>query len=337
MSTLIRSASLTHLSQLGTALGLDVRALVLEAGLPLAGLTDADLKVPVAAVAHLLELAAKHADEPAFGLRLAEGRRLSNLGPLGLRLRDVPTLGEALEVLVRHVRIHNEAISLVVERARGLVTIRVAVSGAGNEPVRQFTELVLAVTFRFLQVFLGAAWRPKLVCFSHSRPPRVGAHQQFFGCPVAFSEEINAIVCDELALNAPNPGADPVMTRYFGQVMQHADANADSWAARVRQCAVLLLPRGYCRADFVAQQLGVGPRTLSRRLAAEGLRFGEVVDSVRDELVARYLADGSKSLGDIAYLLGFSMPSAFSRWHQRRHGTSARNSMQGRRAGPSTQ
>lgn len=330
-TTLIRSASLTQFPQLAQAHGLDVRDLLAQAGLPLACLTDTDFKVSVAAVSRVLELAAKQADEPAFGLRLAEDRRLSNLGPLGLLLRDVPTLREALEVVVRHVRIHNEAMSLVVERAKGQVTIRIAVSGAGNEPVAQLTELVLGVTFRFLQVFLGASWRPQLVCFSHGRPARASAHRQFFGCTVSFGEEFNGIVCDEDALNAPNPGADPVMTRYIGQVLQQPAAHDLAWETRVRQCVALLLPRGYCRTEIVAQHLGVGTRTLTRRLAEEGWRFTAVVDAVRDELVARYLADGSKPLGEIAYLLGFSMPSAFSRWHRQRHGKPARQAMQSRR------
>lgn len=319
MTTLIRSASLTHFPQLAQACGLNARALLSEAGLPAACLKDADLKVPVSAVSRVLELAAARAREPAFGIRLAEGRKLSNLGPLGLVLRDAPTLGEALELVVRHVRVHNEAMSLSVERSPGFVAIRVEVSGAGREPVRQFTELVVAVSFRFLQIFLGAGWRPRLVCFSHARPGRVRVHQQFFGCDVAFAEEFNGIVCDELALAASNPAADPVMTRYLGQVLQ-ASAAGESWEARVRQCVVLLLPRGHCRSDVVAQHLGLGGRTLTRKLADEGLRFQAVVDAVRDELLARYLADGSKPLGEIGYLLGFSMPSAFSRWHRLRHG-----------------
>lgn len=324
MTALIRSASLTHLPQLAQQCGVQVRALLSDAGLPSACLSDIDLMVPVPAVARVLELAAQRAGEPAFGLRLAEGRKLSNLGPLGLLLRDVPTLGEALELVVRHVRIHNEAMSLVVERTGGLVVIRVEVIGAGKEPVRQFTELVLAVTFRFLQVFLGAAWRPKLVSLSHSRPPRVSTHQEFFGCKVGFGEEFNGIVCDAHALAAPNPGADPVMTRYVAQVLQQRTPADEGWTSRVRQSVVLLLPRGYCKAEVVAQQLGVGTRTLTRRLSEEGARFQAVVDEVRDELMARYMADGRKPLGDIAYLLGFSMPSALSRWYRARHGVTAR-------------
>ena len=40
--------------------------------------------------------------------------------------------------------------------------------------------------------------------------------------------------------------------------------------------------------------------------------------------VARYLADGARPLGEVAALLGFSAPSAFSRWHRQRFGRPAR-------------
>lgn len=324
MISLIRSACLTDYARLAQAYGLDVRQLLTQAGLPLACLTDPDLKVSVASVARLLDLTAQQAREPAFGLRLAQGRRLSNLGPLGLLLRNAPTMAEALEVGVRHAPIHNEAMSLAIERQAGLVTIRVEVSEAGSETVRQFTELVVAVTYRFLAIFLGARWRPKMVCFSHVRPPNLAAHRQFFGCPVEFGQTFNGIVCDEGALNAPNPDADPLMARYAERVIDQSRSSVMNWEARVRQCVVLLLPRGYCRTDLVAQHLGVGPKTLTRRLAEEGWRFSALVDAVRDELLARYQAEPSKPLGEIALLLGFSMPSAFSRWYRQRYGGTAR-------------
>jgi hypothetical protein len=69
--------------------------------LPARCLDDPDLRVPVACVVRLLELAASRAREPAFGLRLAPSRRLSSLGTLGLLLRDEPTLRGVLEAIVR--------------------------------------------------------------------------------------------------------------------------------------------------------------------------------------------------------------------------------------------
>ena len=84
-------------------------------------LIDPDLKVPAHLVGQLLDLAATQAHEPAFGLRLAASRRLSNLGPLALLVRDAPTLRRALETLMHYIHVHNEAMAVQVDEHGGLV------------------------------------------------------------------------------------------------------------------------------------------------------------------------------------------------------------------------
>jgi AraC-like DNA-binding protein len=94
---------------------------------------------------------------------------------------------------------------------------------------------------------------------------------------------------------------------------------------RVRRLVVLLLPRKHCRADVVAQHLGVSRRTVSNYLAAEGTSFGRLVDDMRQELLVQYRDEGQRSLSEVALLLGFSELSAFSRWHRRQFGLPARS------------
>jgi AraC-like DNA-binding protein len=58
-------------------------------------------------------------------------------------------------------------------------------------------------------------------------------------------------------------------------------------------------------------------RTLDRRLRAEGTSFRAVLDGFRHELAERLLRDRRVSLGEAAFLLGFSDPSAFHRSFKR--------------------
>ncbi len=326
MSALVRSASLTGFATLAAECGVDARALAAEVGLPRNCLDEPDLMVPVLAVGRMLELAAARAREPAFGLRMAEARRLSNLGPLGLLVRDAPTLRHALETLVTHVHAHNEALSVRIEQVGNLVSIR-ALLDATNGPYRQATELVIGVTFRVLSVFLGAGWRPRLVCFAHRAPQSLAVHRRVFGRAVEFGHEFDGIVCNAADLDAPNPGADPVMARYTRRLLEQTPGARPTVSARVREYIAVLLPRGHCRADTVAQHLGVDRRTLTRHLAAEGTSFRALVDGVRSELLARYLGDGARALSQVSDLLGFAAPSAFSRWHRARFGVAASSRM----------
>lgn len=327
---LVRSASLTHFADVASQCHLDAHRLVADAGLPARCLAEPDLKIPARLVGRLLEDAAHLAREPAFAVRMVEQRRLSNLGPLALLVRDEPTLRSALEALVRHLHLHNEALTVSLEQLSNLVVIRTHLWSERGEPQTQATELVVGVTFRVLGIFMGASWRPRLVCFAHAAPARLAAHRRLFGPAVEFGHEFNGIVCNAGDLDARNPAADPVMARYSRRLLAQdleRGASGAAMAERVRQLVVLLLPHGHCRVETVARHLGVDRRTVARRLADEGHTFSGVVDGVRDDLVGRYLGARAtaraRPLSELSAMLGFSAPSAFARWHRQRFGVAA--------------
>jgi nucleoside-diphosphate-sugar epimerase len=54
-----------------------------------------------------------------------------------------------------------------------------------------------------------------------------------------------------------------------------------------------------------------------------GETFSAIVDGARRELAARYVEDGGRPLAEVSALLGFSAPSAFSRWYRQGFGESA--------------
>lgn len=324
MSAFVRSATLTHFAEIAHDCGLDARALVAEAGLPQRCLADPDLIVSAKAVSQLLELAAERGGESALGLRMAHSRRLSNLGPLSLLVREEPTLRAALEALVRHIHLHNEAMSVTVEQDGGLVLIREDMLVAGVPSVRQSVEMAVATTLRILRIFMGAQWQPHTVCFSHRAPPIKSLHSTLLNCPIRFDSEFSGIVCRASDLDARNPGADPVMIRYANRLLEAGPSHRTKTTDRVRQLIALLLPRGHCRVEAVASHLGIDRSTVARHLAAEGTNFSALVDESRRELLQRYLQDGAKPLTEVAAMLGFSEASAFSRWHRHRFGVAAR-------------
>jgi AraC-like DNA-binding protein len=79
-----------------------------------------------------------------------------------------------------------------------------------------------------------------------------------------------------------------------------------------------LLPHGQADIGKIAAELGVSRRTLARRLAAEGLSFRKVLDSLRFDLAKRYIGERDLPVSEIAWLLGYREAStlnhAFKRW-----------------------
>lgn len=324
MSLLIRSASLTNFTDIAQQCGLDPRALVRAVGLPVQCLSDPDLKVDAVKVGDLLERAAEQSGEPAFGLRMGQSRQLSNLGPLGLLLRDEPTLRHALEAIVRFIRVHNEALVVRIEEVDQLVLIREELVSTAMGSRRQATELAMAVTYRLLGLFMGVTWRPRRVCFSHSAPANRSTHHRIFGDQVEFGHEFNGMVCNRSDLQQPNPSADPVMVRYAQELVQAQAVSAPTFTDQVRQLIVFLLPLGQCNAKVVAQHLGCDRRTITRRLAQEHTGFHALVNEHRCRMAQQYLQDTSRKLVQVSALLGFSAPSAFSRWYRGQFGVCAR-------------
>ena len=72
--------------------------------------------------------------------------------------------------------------------------------------------------------------------------------------------------------------------------------------------------------EQVANRLDMPPWTLRRKLKQENLNFKDLLDDTRKALALIYLRDPQYSLGEIAYLLGFSYPNAFQRAFRRWQG-----------------
>lgn len=88
----------------------------------------------------------------------------------------------------------------------------------------------------------------------------------------------------------------------------------------VRKAIYLLLPMGRATIEQIARTLGMNVRTLQRHLEESGATFSELVNDVRRDLVMRYLQNSGYSLGHIADMLGYSMPSSFTRWFNAQFG-----------------
>jgi AraC-like DNA-binding protein len=319
----IRSASLTNFVEVARSVGLDPARLLSECGLPQRCLTDPEIKVPIESVRQALETAAERSGAPV-GLLMAENRRLSNLGPLGLLVREQPTVRLAIEALVRYSRQLNEALFITLEESGDVVVLREELIVGHGRPVRQATELAIGVVFRMLRTLLGPQWRPRRICFAHDAPADRSVHDRVFGRNVEFGHDFNGIVCSRADLETGNPAADPDMAR-FAQQMLDVGGNRDArqMSVQVRDVVVALLGTGRCTIDLIAQHMGVDRRTVHRRLADEGVTYSGIVDAVRRELAVRYVKDRTRSLAEVSSLLGFAAPSAFSRWYRQQFGSNA--------------
>jgi AraC-type DNA-binding domain-containing proteins len=332
MPYFIRSGSLTGFPVVALDAGLDPLSLLREFGVPQRCLDEPDLMMPIEPACRLLEAAATRSGVEGFGLLMAEARKVSSLGPLGMFAREQPTLREAVEAMARYGRLLNESLVIWIEETPDVAVLREELLVGDQVAVRQGTELAVGLLFKLMCSFLGADWKPRRVCFVHEAPHDGTVHQRIFGREVHFGADFNGIVCTPRDLTAANPHADPTIARYAKQLLEsQAPAESGRFSSQVRQLVVMQLSSGQCTVDRVAQLLRIDRRTIHRRLLAEGHTFTDVLESVRHELVTRYVADPRTSLAQVSSLLGFAAPSGFSRWYRQRFGEPA-SAARGRRA-----
>lgn len=158
------------------------------------------------------------------------------------------------------------------------------------------------------------------VTFKHTEPARVSEHVRIFGVTPTFGQPETSVVLDAKVLSLRTRDAQPSVVTYLDAYARDVLAKLpvdDDLITQVERTIVHGLTRGVVDMQAVATQLGMSARTLQRRLAESETTFQVLVDGVRKRVAERYLADDKLSLGEIAFLVGFSDPSNFHRAYRR--------------------
>lgn len=324
MKKMHRAACLTNYVELAQSLNISPLEQLRRVDISPACLSNPDTMIPFSSFIQLMENSAQAAKVENFGLRMAEGRRPSNLGPLAIVLKSQRTMRDALEAIRSYCHLQTEALSVFFEEVDGVLIIREELLSDHPEPMRQATELSMGILYRTLRVLLGSEWQPTSVCFRHAPPGDLTVHRRVFSTRLYFNRAFDGIVCRAANLDDPLPNYDPETARYLQKLLAAMNTHpTQSITDKVRDLVCALLPTGRCSIDVVSQHLGLDRRTLHRHLQKEGASFSELSDSVRSDMAIKYLTEYHRSLKDVAELLGFSEPSAFSRWFSHRFGCTA--------------
>jgi AraC-like DNA-binding protein len=263
-----------------------------------------------------VELGARRSGLEDFGLRMAEKRQLSNLGAIGLAVREQPSLRKALELVHQYAWLQNDALSIGLEEIDDVALLRVGMPAWRG---RQAAELTTGIVFRIVQAVRGPAWRPLEVRFMHAAPASLDGHRRVFGVTPLFEQDFVGLVLDRAELDRPVLAEDPDMAKVVNGYIAHLAERREQLGLtdRVRQLILALLPNGGCTVERIAERLAVDRRTLHRRLAAEGASFTSLLNSTRMDLASSLLTTSERPLQGIAEMLGFASLSAFAHWFRR--------------------
>lgn len=156
----------------------------------------------------------------------------------------------------------------------------------------------------------------------HIIPKNVSSHyeygdefDQYFGVKPHMGEK-NILSFDIADMQEPFLTTNNTMWHYLEPELKKRidELEADeSYAAKVRNKLIELIPGGTYTVDEVAADLGVSPRTLQRRLAVENTTFIKQLNHTRELMARNYLKNKALSTDEIAFLVGYSDANVFNR------------------------
>jgi len=294
-------------------------------GIDRAILDDPEAMVPITVVYGALERAAAHCGDPHFGLRFAlywTKASKAGLGALQFLLLSSSTLRVACDRILHYQEYWGPAEWYDVVESDGAYRVRYRCWGPPREAhVHQAEKM--AVLTALVPRAIDPTCKPLAVTFEHAR--RAGDEElaRVLGVTPSYCGPYTEVALPVDVMDRPLPQANPPLFEYLdrsiGKELAATRNAAQPLPAQVYATVQRLLPDRGFGPEMVARALGCSPRTLARRLADDGTSLREIVDAVRKERAQAYLEAGVP-IKEVAFLLGYSDPTAFQHAFRRWHG-----------------
>jgi AraC-like DNA-binding protein len=286
------------------------------------------LKLKLSAFCELFEESARRTGYDNFGLWFGNQFRPRDLGMWGYAAVSAPTLGAALENLVRLFPYHQESSAMRLRPgADGLMRLEYQITAPAIVERRQDAELSLGMFLNFIREACGPCWAPDEVHFEHPKPALPKEHETAFAAPIYFSQPTNALLFRPTILGRRMPASDLKLMAIMQTCLEQLSAEmpaADPLLDRLKTAIRVKLPDGYPALDDVVSDLRVPLGAVHRDLNKAGATWTDLVESVRRDLALSYVRQRQLPFSEIAMLLGYSELSAFSRAFRRWTGASPR-------------
>ncbi len=263
------------------------------------------------------------ASDPVIGLRLGAETRFERSHPAAIAVMCSRTFADALERLGRYKKLTCPEEIRVHKKDKEVGVEFFYVEAAEPQPdvlVDMVLSWILTVGQR------GTDGQVAPLRLELTRHPK---HRELleghFGCRVRFNADRNAQVFRSSDLDRPFVTHNEELLTVIGTQLEselEARNTSQNIGEQVKDALRRSLAGKRPTLQDVAQELGLGARTLQRRLTDGGISFQQLVEDIRRELARHYLKQSAVELNEAAFLLGFEDANSFFRAFQVWEGTS---------------
>ncbi len=295
--------------------GLDVPALLRDAGFDPESLHQQNARFPVDEITMLWQLAVSRVGKPTLGLNRELASTYSKLGTVGHAMACAPDLKTSLGSLTRYMAVISDATTFSMNDDPRGSWMSLEHSGGSLPIPRQRVEYALLTLFTFARWAARRDLQPLMVEFVYPAPADDRPHREAFSCDIRFNCSANRLLLSTVDMTMHLPTHHPALAEMHQHLLEDQLTQLGQTTTSSLVCAEIArrLQLGEPRRQDVAAGLGIAERTLQRRLQEESVSFQSLLDRTRRELAQQYLAEQRHTLTDVADLLGFVDTSNFFR------------------------
>ena len=304
-----------------------LRHLMEQNGLSPALLQDPYAPIPLTSYLGLFEDAARAAGDPILGARLGHAIRPGDLGPVGLLVAQAGTIGHGLATLARFTSALQSTTTAALHRLDELLIWSYRIETKPALARRQDSEFTLGCVCGLIRSAFDPRWRPVEIHFEHASTAKDAALEKLFGAPVRFGQAANRMMlrASDAAFQRRQEDRDLILLieRHLSDLIA-VGGEAATMAEQVESLIRLYMGVRPTNLETLAAGLKIPPRSLQRRLAAEGVSLRELTQRHRMQMAAALLSEGGMSVEAIAAALGYADGTVFWRAYKKWTGCAPR-------------
>ena len=299
---------------------LDPAPVFLAAGIDHSKAATPQARYPLSSMKKLWEMAVKATGDPTIGLKTGWYIMPAHYYALGFSWLASESLLGGLYRIQRYMRVvSTAAVELDIRELDDSYAISARFPDPARKPPKEGIDAGLTALLNLCDQVSRIKVRPLRVDLTCDNSVHPHAYREHLGPNIRFGCEVGTFYFDKEALAKDLPGDTPDVAKATDRIAeQYLEAlDPHRVATRVRGLLVSLLPSGKADQDRIASRLHRSTSTLQRQLQAEGTSYRDILDETRKSLAEEYLRQRKLSHSQIAYLLGFSDQSNFSRAFKR--------------------
>jgi len=301
--------------------GVDTRPMLKKLGLNPDLLDKPGARYPTMKMQELWGMLAKESGDPCVGLVIGRAVKTTTFHALGFAWMASSTIHEELQLLQRYFKvICTMPLDILITEDGENYRFELGYPEGFPEGAPEATDAFFAAMLKLIRLTSDSHFCPaKVTLRADHNKEHLATYVDMLSCPVEMGAEFDAIEFDKTECDAPLLGKNIDLAIANERILENyiQALDPDKISSQVRELLISLMPSGHASQDEVAKRMHRSLSTLQRQLSAEGTNFKEIRDETRRSMAEQYIEEGDYSLSQIAFLLGFSDQSNFSRAFKR--------------------